>query len=933
MRETPPRADHEAERNGPDPEIRAVKLPAPVNGASDDAPPTAAGIRPAPEPRRRAEPRPAPQTEPRDPEAADDAADERTRIDRPAVRPRRRAMPPIEVERVPASRVAARDMVEDARDPTAQDGSAAPAPEEAEPHRRRPQRRKRAETSTVTRVSAGALSRHERERLILDQALRGLSPAQQRRYRRDMKRLRRSLRRHVSGKPTRPASMQSIPEVLGRGLSRFIKVMILLLTLSIVLVSGVFGGMLLGYISTTEAIDPALLTSGSQTSHVYDINGELISISTGSQNIDREIVAFAEIKDGYLDDAFKAIEDERFDTNIGIDPRRIASAVLSAVANAGTPTHGGSTITQQTVKLLTGEDDISAQRKVQEWYKAIMLKRELTNDEIMELYLNLVPMANSYVGVQSASKAYFGKDAKDLTLEEAAFLAGIPKGPSVYNPRTETGMRNALRRQRIVLGKMYDLNMISRAQYDRALNSELAVRRQPPPLSGTSVNSYFVEYVYRQAVQDLIDRRGYSRAAARNMIYSGGVHIYTTFDPAVQAHVDRTFAKPELFAAVPERYAGLPDLPQAGMAIIDNQTGAVVAMGGGRGEKEANLLLNRAADIQRQPGSAIKPLNIYAPAIEMNRVSGATIVVDERVFMDPSRPEEPYPKNAYYPEYRGAMTVRNAVKISNNVPAAKVMTMIGLDNSRYFLDKVGIDRLNDPAQLAMSVGGFQKGMNPLEMASAFATFANGGLYIPYYSYTKIVDSNNSVLLENRPQYDPVYQPETAFMMTKILEEVLLGAYGSAFWYEGSAYLHGPIKNGAGEPIATAGKTGTTDNDYDKWFCCYTPYYSAAVWFGFDAQRGIQGPDNEGAKRILFDTFDPLHAELESKNWTTPPGVVGLEIDMRSGLLATDECRQNNPQAVYTEYFKRGSPLIPTMYCSDHAPLLPESEAQEASEAP
>lgn len=876
------------------PEIRRVPAPpAPAETA-------------LPEPRSEAQPAAKAGSEQPRAEQTDNAEEAASEATRPPMKP------PLPSSPSAALRTAARDA--DEVEQISVEAAEAQIPEQA-PRLRRigASTRREPVTEEISYVEAAKLSLRERERLILDQALRGLSPAQQRRYRRDMRRLRRTLRRHTSGKPTRPASMQSVPEVIGRGFSRFIKVIVVILMLSIVLVSGVGGGMLLGYISTTEPLNPALLTSGSQTSRVYDKNGELISISTGAQNIDREIVEFSTIKDGYLDEAFKAIEDERFDTNIGIDPRRIASAVVSAVMHGGTPQHGGSTITQQTVKLLTGEDEISAQRKVQEWYKAILLKRDLTNDEIMEIYLNSVPMANSYVGVQSASRAYFEKDAADLTLGEAAFLAGIPKAPSVYNPRTELGMRNALRRQRIVLAKMRDLNFITQAQYEEALNSELVVQREPPPLSGTSINSYFVEYVYRQTVEDLIERRGYTREAARSLIHSGGVHIYTTFDPRVQALVDATFNKEELFAAVPERYAGLPDLPQAGMAVIDNQTGAVVAMGGGRGTKDANLVLNRAVDIARQPGSAIKPLNIYAPAIEMGIVTGATMVLDEMVFMDPQRPDEPYPKNAYYPEYRGWMTVRNAVKISNNVPAAKVIEMVGLDNSRYYLNKVGINRLEDGAQLAMAVGGFEKGMNPLEMASAFATFPNGGLYIPYYSYTKVLDSNNTVLLENRPSYELVYSPETAYMMSRILEEVMLPGYGEAFWYGGSAEGHGMMMNSAGETIRTAGKTGTTDNDYDKWFCCFTPYYTAAVWYGFDVLRTIQGPDNEGAKRILFDVFDPLHADLAAVDWTVPSNIVERQIDMRTGNLASPELQAAWPQRVYTEYFVRGSPLIPTHY--------------------
>lgn len=761
-----------------------------------------------------------------------------------------------------------------------------------------------------------AVRRQEREEMLLEETLSHLSPPDRRRYHRELKRLRKNLRKRVSGKPTRPAFLQTPSEIAGRFIGRVLKITAVLLATVIFFVGGVGGGMLLAYFSTTEALDPVLMTTGSQTSTMYGADGAVISISTGSTNTDREYVSIYEVKHTYIDEAFIAIEDERFYDNIGIDPRRIASAVVSALANGGSATHGGSTITQQTVKMLTGKDEISASRKVQEWYNAIQLKQTLTDDEILELYINLVPMANSYVGIQTAAKAYFDKNASELTLEESAFLAGIPKGPSIYNPLTETGMRNALRRQRMVLGKMYELMMITEKQYNDALNNELVFRQTPLEISGTSINSYFAEHVYEEVIEDLQSEKGYTLEAARNLVFNGGVEIFTTFNAEVQSYVDATFNKQELFMADPGRYEGLPEKPNAGMAVIDNKNGAVIAMGGGYGEKSANLVLNRATDIERQPGSSSKPINVYAPAIEMNKITGATIINDELVYMDPDNPDTPYPRNAYYPQYRGEMTVRNAVKISNNVPAAKVMEMIGLDNSKYFLKLVGIDRINDPAMISMSVGGFQQGMSPLEMASAFSVFPTGGLYTRPYTYTRVLDVNGNEILKKGSEYNVVYRPDTAFMMTKILEETILGA-NNAFYYEGSAWIYGMVENANGETIATAGKTGTTDDQKDKWFAAYTPYYSAAVWYGLDTPRAIPGSDNEGAKRIWFDVFDNLLLDYPAVDWEQPSNIIALEIDVNTGMLATDACRAANRLNVITEYFVIGHPLTPTEVCDLH----------------
>lgn len=728
--------------------------------------------------------------------------------------------------------------------------------------------------------------------------------------------LRHSLRKYVKGKPTHYYNPVSIPSVLGHAVGLTIKSVCILLVLTVFLLGGLGMGTIFGYIATTKPLPSDLLKAGSQTSYVYDIEGNVMAKFTGSNNVDRVYVPYNNVRDTYIDDAFIAIEDERFETNIGIDPKRILSAVISALSNGGEATHGGSTITQQTVKLITGDDQPSAQRKVQEWYKAIMLNQQLTKWEIMELYLNLVPMSNSYVGIETAAKAYFGKSASELNLPECAFLAGLPKSPSIYNPLTERGRRNAMRRQRIVLGKMHQLGKITDEEYHDALNSELVFKEDTTPSAATEINSYFTEYAVRVAIQDLQKRNGYSEELARQIITGGGVKIYTTMEPYVQNALDNTFKKPELFAVDYEDQINQPEFPQAGMAVINNATGAIAGLQGGYGEKNANLVLNRATDIQRQTGSVTKPINIYAPGMEMYKVTGATILDDKKVYLNPDEPDEPYPKNSYYPEYRGKMTLRNAVKISNNVPAAEVLLMIGIDNSKYFMNEVGIDRMNDQAGIAIATGSYGTGMSPLEIASAFSVFPNGGQYSNAYPYTRVEDSQGAVLLENNVEFKQVYRPSVAYMMARVMEETLARRYNN-FPYAGSAYGYGNITNELGESIDTAGKTGTTDEDVDKWFTAFTPYYTGAVWYGYDnriKKQSVNSANGQGAIRIWYDAMQQIHAGKPPAQWDRPGNIIDLKICIQSGKLATSNCGSGN---TITEYFEKDSPLTPAAVCHIH----------------
>ena len=445
--------------------------------------------------------------------------------------------------------------------------------------------------------------------------------------------VRKDLHKRLRGKPTRSSSLLSIPRVFGLAFSRIVSLLIILLVVIGFSLAGLGGGMLVGYISTVEFVVTEQVENKNENTRILDDQGNVIAILTGSDNISREFVPFSSIKHTYIDEAFIAIEDERYLDHPGIDIRRIGSAILSALSNGGSPTHGGSTITQQTVRLMSGEDMRSAQRKVQEWYKAILLEQEKSKDEIMELYVNLVPMGNSFVGIQSAARAYFDKDAADLTLAESAFLAGVPNRPATFNPLTETGRRNALRRMRIVLGQMYDLGMISKEQHTEALDVELIFRQTPQSITTTRINSYFVDYVITQVVDDLVTKRGYSRDMALIAVYNYGLVIHSTKDSRVQSSIEETFNTERLFVRDRSRIAELPEGPNGSIVVMSNQNpGQIKGMVGGFGEKTGNFVLNRAVSSFRNPGSSIKPLNVYGPALDIGVISASTIFNDHEIF-------------------------------------------------------------------------------------------------------------------------------------------------------------------------------------------------------------------------------------------------------------------------------------------------------------
>lgn len=736
-----------------------------------------------------------------------------------------------------------------------------------------------------------------------------------RKQKRKLQRIKYRVGKRISGRPEKPAGDITYPGIIGKFTGRIALIFIVILLVITLFVGGTGLGIVAGYINTTEEIPNSLFKIKEQTSHMYDKDGTLIATLTGASNINREVVNYHEVSDTYIDEAFIAIEDRSFETNTGIDPKRIISAVISTLINLGESSHGGSTITQQTVKMITGDNEVSLQRKIQEWYRAVQLTNKLSKADIMHTYLNNVPMGNSYVGIESAAKAYFGKHASELNLPECALLAGIPKSPASFNVRTELGRKNALKRQRSVLQAMLEEDMITVQQFEDALNYELVFSHESLAQSTHSVNTYFEEHVMQEVTQDLMDQYGYTYNVANAMVMNGGLQIYTSLDPTIQEPLDRYFSDIDYFQADPFLFINTPEIPQGGMVVFDNRTGLLVAMQGGYGKKEANMVFNRATDSINSPASAIKPLGVYGPAIEEDIVTGATIIRDEEVYLDFQNPGVPWPDNWYTDEFLGDMSVRYAVKISNNIPSVKTLFQLGVDRSKAYMKKMGIDLTNDPVDLAIATGAFSYGVSPMQLGNAYQTFVNGGQYAPAKSYTKVVDADGIVLLENNPDYVSVFSPETSYMMLRIMESSLLPPSPGEIMLS-SAYRIGPIHNANGEKITTSAKTGTGEKTISSWVELMTPYYSATAWYGFDNRiwtSYLEQSEKYNMHYLLRDYMNEIHQDLAPADWPQPAGIVALQVCSRSGLLASPGCGGY----AYTEYFKIGSPITPTKQCPIH----------------
>ena len=685
---------------------------------------------------------------------------------------------------------------------------------------------------------------------------------------------------------------------------RIILITILVILFAIIIAAGIFVGKIYGLCKEAK-LDIAVITSQDENSVVTDINGNTIAVLNGDEN--RETIAISEMSQ-YIPKAFVAIEDERFYEHQGVDIKRTAAATITYILNGGNSSFGGSTITQQLVKNLTEEDDRTWQRKVKEMARAYYLEQELSKTQVLELYLNLIFLGGRAYGVEVASNYYFSKSASELTLAESAFLAGINNSPNLYSPFSteQEDIDQIKNRTKIVLDKMRELGTghqagISEEEYQTAiaeLEAGLAFNK------GTItqvIYSYHTDAAINQVQNDLIEKYGWTEERANYYVKSGGLTIYTTQNTDIQKIMEEEVKKEKYieYSRLQTDENGNPLIAQTAMVLMDHKTGYVLATVGGIGEKTTAFGLNRATQSRRQPGSSMKPIAVLCPGIDQGIITAGTVYDD----IPYSSGKYENFKN-YGHSYKGLTTVRYAIAASQNIPMLKAINDIGINRSVEYLNSVGITKITeDQKNMTIALGSLEA--TPLEMAAAYATIANDGVYIEPTFYTKVVDSNGNVVLEAEQESRTVMSSGAAYIVKEILTEV--------------------VRSGAGSYAAISGisvgvKTGTSQDDADRWFCGFTPYYTAATWYGYDntqereTVRAVANPSG----RIWDAVMEPIHQGLAAARFsdTRPNSVTTATICKCSGKLATDACR-NDPRGnqVYTEYYLKGT--VPTETCTTH----------------
>lgn len=783
----------------------------------------------------------------------------------------------------------------------------------------------------------------------------------------------REKQRALNSKGTKIKKMLGIT-LLKALLISFLSICVILLCMGI--------GMFNGIIATAPDISTIDVTPSGFATVLYDCEGhEMIKLVAEDSN--RTYVTMDMIPQN-LADAFVAIEDARFYSHNGIDIQSILRAAASVVREREL-SQGGSTITQQLIKNnvfdnWTNETTMeSIRRKIQEQYLALELEKIMTKDEILELYMNSINLGHGTLGVQAASLRYFNKPVYELTLSECAVIAGITQNPSRYDPITHP--ENNEEKRAIVLQYMRDQGFITQAEYDEAMADDVYARIQTTNQNNisSSVYSYFVDEVIETVDEDLTElfiSNGYTEAQAStmayNLLFSGGLSIYTTQDPQIQAICDEIYTdesnfpdgtkwylnyqlsilkangdvenhSTEMYAAYYKQFDSdfnllyssqdeayeaikayseavmengdeilsenitLTPQPQVSITIEDQHTGYVVALIGGRGLKETSRSLNRATNTTRQPGSTFKIVSTYAPAFDSAGITLADVYIDAPYNYSNGRPINNANRN-----YNGVVTTRYGIQQSLNIVAVKVLTQItpqlGYDYLLNFGFTTLIERrvtedgrvLSDINQ-PMALGGITLGVTNMELNGAYAAIANGGLYMEPILYTKIVDHDGNVLIDNSINQDQhrVIKETTAFLLTSAMVDVATQGTGASVNFGG---------------MAIAGKTGTTSNNVDVWFAGFTPYYTATTWTGYDNNEVLSSGNYERnlSRNLWRAVMSRIHENLEYKPFEQPGGIVTATICSRSGKLPIPGLCDGH---LRTEYFAEGT--VPTEVCDVH----------------
>lgn len=852
-----------------------------------------------------------------------------------------------------------------------------------------------------------------------------------------------------------------------------IKIFVIILLITLIIGGGSVAGMVLSIIKDAPEIDPSTINSSlNQTSTIYDKEGNLIEKIQSTAGEYRTIVTLDKMPQHLLD-AFISIEDERFYDHIGVDPKGIIGSAMDNL-KAGGIVRGASTITQQLVKNLYLNPDKKWNRKITEAYLAIQMERTLHKDQILAAYLNRIFFGQNAYGVQEAAKTYFSKDVGQLTIAESALLAGVVKSHLQFQPYErirpdkfdETkhyrvgeldilGERyiavfnpKSIERQKLVLNKMLELGKISQTQYDIALKEDIKSNLKPGEVKLAGMTSYFTDYVKTQVVNSLVEKLGYTKDAAEEELYTGGLKIYSTIDVEMQKQLEDIYenftevlvgptdnikgpvlvdwrlnkagnvldndnrvvfykqenllnedydliieadsfevingnlqiknnklnpypkhidigdfytidGKKNLVThtvgsiIIPEEFYSYAEdntitikkgyldansefykidengnllikesyffiskegivQPQSATVTIDYRTGQIKAIVGGR-DVEGNRILNRAT-AKRQPGSVIKPISVYLPALDNGYTAASAI--DDIPFYDKGKL---WPKN-WYTGYRGIHSLRKSVEQSVNVNSVKTVQNIGIATSMSYLEKMGIisktnpgsdsfitsqeGKTNDENLSSLGLGGMTNGLTTLEVTAAYGTIANDGVFVEPISFTKILDKNGNLLLDNVPKETIVVSQQIAYIMKDILRTTVTDGLA------GRAKLPNMV---------VGGKTGTTQNQADIWFVGFTPYYVTGTWIGNDLPVITLTKSSGTAAELWQHISSKIHEGLESKtSFEQPSGIVSANVCSQSGLLPSALCSYDPRHTIKTEIFAQGT--VPTSTCDVHIEL-------------
>ncbi len=719
----------------------------------------------------------------------------------------------------------------------------------------------------------------------------------------------------------------------------FTAIFCVLVTLGIIgvlcglIMGAAFAVYLSGYVDSSIEHFELLANDQKQTSQIY-VNGE-----NGNLDELEDEKLFAEENRVWVDyenipknliDAYISTEDKRFMDHNGVDWIRTTKATVYYIlgrSGAG----GGSTLTQQLIKNVTGDDDNSPQRKIEEIFRALNLEKTYSKEQILELYLNTIYLSQGCNGVQAASYTYFGKPVSELSLIECAAIAAITQNPSKWDPKLHP--ENNIIRRNSILQNMLDQGKITKAEFDQAYDKELKLYKASDEEEeknnssfSSNATSWYVDVVIEDSIKLLMEHYEVTYSVAEQMLFTSGLKIVTAMDANVQETLDSVFKNTDIIDDIIGAKPGMIK-PQAAMVVLDPHNGNILGLVGGRGEKLKSRVFNYATMAKRQVGSSIKPLSVYGPSLEAGIINYST-VFDDSPYSYASDKRTGWPKNSPL-GYKGLTPVILGITNSVNTIAVKLVDKLGLENSYNFLtEKLHITSLYDDIKLSsLALGGMTYGISVREVVGGFTMFTNSGVFCEPRTVLRICDADGEVVIENELKTELCLSRENASIMTKMMNNVVVNGTASSVKLQHDVFC--------------AGKTGTTSDNRDKWFVGFTPYYLGGVWFGYEKAQSLSGFSGNPAMKIWDQAMTLLHNKMvftqnengsynhtidqkgnkiaKTYNDVIDPGVITLDFCRDCGMLATDDCKNDQRGSrVMTGYYTVDN--MPAGYCTCHKKL-------------